>query len=293
MTHRTMFQRIIEGNQIEIVINLPVKFQDYVCDIPDLNQVRYPLSAYANYTGCTNSYQKYALTLLLDNEPQTFAQAGKHIEWLDAMKNEIQALETNNTWELSTLPPGKRDIGCKWVYKIKRHSDGSIERYKARLVAKGYTQMEGLDYHETFAPVVKMSTVRTLLAVATTKNWPLYQLDVNNAFLHGSLDEEVYMTIPPGFYTEAKAKGTVCRLKKSLYGLKQASRQWYSKFSDALLQFGFIASQNDTSMFTYKSTTTFLALLVYVNDVVITGTSDSLITKVKESFFMLNSALKT
>lgn len=126
------------------------------------------------------------------------------------MKKELEALEANNTWKLSALPHGKKPIGCKWVCKIKRHSDGSTERYKARLVAKGYTQIEGLDYHETFAPVVKMNTVRILLAIAVTKNWPLYQLDVNNAFLHGSLDVEVYMAILPGSYPKVKTEGKIC-----------------------------------------------------------------------------------
>ncbi|CAM8963013.1 unnamed protein product [Rhodiola kirilowii] len=110
------------------------------------------------------------------------------------MQSEINALQSNGTWSITDLPHGKNAVGCKWVFKIKRHSDGTIERYKARLVAKGFTQLEGLDYHETFAPVVKMNTVRTLLAVAASRNWPLYQLAVNNAFLHGtseSLIEQV------------------------------------------------------------------------------------------------------
>lgn len=115
------------------------------------------------------------------------------------MVPKLQALESSNTWTLTTLPSGKQPIGCKWVYKIKHRSNGSIERYKARLVAKGYTQREGLDYRETFAPVAKMVTVRCLLAVASARNWSLNQMDVTNAFLHGDLDEEVYMKLPPGY----------------------------------------------------------------------------------------------
>ncbi|BBN69521.1 RING/U-box superfamily protein, partial [Prunus dulcis] len=120
------------------------------------------------------------------------------------MTAEITALEQNNTWTLTSLPHGHKPIGCKWVYKIKHRSDGTIERYKARLVAKGYTQQEGLDYHETFSPTAKLVTVRCLLAIAAARHWPLHQLDVQNAFLHGHLDEEVYMLPPPGFRRQGR-----------------------------------------------------------------------------------------
>ncbi|CAM8983244.1 unnamed protein product [Rhodiola kirilowii] len=207
------------------------------------------------------------------------------------MDTEITALQDNNTWSITDLPQGKNAVGCKWIFKIKRKSDGTVERYKARLVAKGYTQLEGLDYHETFAPVVKMNTVRTLLAVAISKGWPLYQLDVNNAFLHGSLTEEVYMTLPPGFYKTDKAKKRVCKLHKSLYGLKQASRQWFSKFSEALVSYGFESSLNDYSLFTLTTQQGYIALSVYVDDIIITGTSQALIDQVKwfiDSKFKIN-----
>jgi hypothetical protein len=123
----------------------------------------------------------------------------KQPKWRNAMLIEIDALEANHTWTLTAFPPNKKLIGCKWVYKIKYNPDGTVERYKAQLVAKGYNQQEGLDYTETFAPVAKLVTVRVLLALATTHNWHLHQLDVNNAFLHGDLDEDVYMHLPLGF----------------------------------------------------------------------------------------------
>ncbi|CAM8889721.1 unnamed protein product [Rhodiola kirilowii] len=198
------------------------------------------------------------------------------------MDAEISALQANNTWSITDLPQGKNAMGCKWVFKIKRKSDGTIERYKARLVAKGFTQLEGLDYHETFAPVVKMNTVRTLLAVATSRGWPLYQLDVNNAFLHGTLDEEVYMSLPTSFYKTDKVKGRVCRLHKSLYSLKQSSRQWFSKFSEALINYGFQSSLNDYSLFTMNKGHDYIALLVYVDDIIITCTSQKLIDNIKQ-----------
>lgn len=137
------------------------------------------------------------------------------------MKVEINALKANSTWIMHKLPPGKVHIGCKWVYKVKLKVDGSMERYKTRLVAKGFTHIEGIDFYETFSPVVKFMIVRTLLALAVVYGWHLTQLDVNNSFLHGDLHEEVYMLPPLGIGIKAE----VCRLIESLYGLKQASRQ--------------------------------------------------------------------
>ena len=139
------------------------------------------------------------------------------------MELEIQALEDNHTWEIVTLPTDKRAIGCKWVLKIKYKADGTVDRFKARLVARGYSQLEGLDYHDTFSPVVKMVTVRVVISLAATRKWSIHQMDVYNAFLQGDLEEEVYMTMPPGFFHNYKATHA-CKLVKSLYGLKQASR---------------------------------------------------------------------
>jgi hypothetical protein len=134
------------------------------------------------------------------------------------------------------------------VYKVKQHSDGSIERYKARLVAKGFQQRDGIDYKETFSPVIKPATIRILLSLAVHYNWPLKQLDVSNAFLHGQLSEEVFMEQPTGF-VDSMFPGHVCKLKKALYGLKQAPRAWFQRLSQALLHLGFIGSLVDTSLF--------------------------------------------
>lgn len=136
------------------------------------------------------------------------------------MQNELDALKANGTWEITNLPTGKNRLGNKWVYKIKRKYNGSVEQHKARLVAKGYIQIEGLDYEDTFAPVIKMPTIRVFLVIAATKNWHIFQLEVNNAFLHGTLNEEVYMTLLTGFYKKEKSQGKVCKLLKSVYGLK-------------------------------------------------------------------------
>ena len=143
------------------------------------------------------------------------------------MNDELTALAKTQTWELTPLPDGKNLIGCKWVYKVKTHSDGSLERYKARLVAQGFSQEYGIDYEETFAPVAKMTTVRTLIYVAAVHQLSLYQLDVKNAFLNGYLSEEVYMRPPIGL---SPPSGLVCRLRRALYGLKQSPRAWYARF---------------------------------------------------------------
>ena len=133
-----------------------------------------------------------------------FSQAVSNPKWQEAMDAEIVALESNNTWTITPLPPNKHPIGCKWVYRIKYKADGSIERYKAKLVVKGFTQKEGLDYIETFNLIAKMVSVKCVLAVAAVKSWFLSQFDVNNAFLHGDLHEEVYMALPPGFHSKGE-----------------------------------------------------------------------------------------
>lgn len=138
--------------------------------------------------------------------------------WKDAMQEEISALEKNGTWDLVMLPQGKQVVGCKWVFKVKYLADGSVERYKARLVAKGYTQEPGIDYDETFAPVANMRSIRCVLSIAAIKEWPLYPLFVKNAFLYGDLQEEVYMSLPPGF--DNSEKPNVCRLHQAIVGLK-------------------------------------------------------------------------
>jgi hypothetical protein len=170
-------------------------------------------------------------TAFSTHEPTSYREAQSNPLWQQAMTDELKALDKTHTWDLVDLPPGKTTIGCKWVYKIKTHSDGSLERYKTRLVAKGFTQEYGIDYEETFAPVARLTSVRSLIAVAATRQWNLYQMDVKNAFLNGDLLEEVYMQPPPG---STYPPNKVCKLQRALYGLKQAPRAWFAKFSSTI-----------------------------------------------------------
>ncbi|KAL5777450.1 hypothetical protein ACOSP7_010376 [Xanthoceras sorbifolium] len=184
------------------------------------------------------------------------------------MNEELYALHKTYTWDLVPLPPGKSTVGSRWVYKIKTKSDGSVERYKARLVAKGFSQQYGMDYEETFALVAKMTTVHTLIAVASIRQWHISQMDVKNAFLNGDLHEEVYMAPPPGVFHNP---GDVCKFKKSLYGLKQAPRAWFEKFSTVITSLGFSSSNHDSTLFVKCTNVGRILLYLYIDDIIIAG----------------------
>ncbi|KAI3703060.1 hypothetical protein L6452_28815 [Arctium lappa] len=224
-------------------------------------------------------YHVYA-TLLSNHEPTSYKEASSNSDWQKAMDEELQALDKAQTWDFVPLPPGKKPIGSKWVFKIKTKSDGSIDRYKARLVAKGFNQEYGIDYEETFAPVARVTSVCSLLAIAATKQWPLFQIDVKNAFLNGDLSEEVYMTPPPGVRLP---QGHVCRLRKALYGLKKAPRAWFEKFSSTITSLGFAPSNYDLGLFTRTTEAGTILLLLYVDDMIITGSDSTGIANLKSS----------
>jgi histone deacetylase 1/2 len=157
------------------------------------------------------------------DEPTDYRVALADPKWKAAMDEEYSALINNKTWHLVPASVAKNVVDCKWIYKIKRRADGTVDRFKARLVAKGFKQRYGIDYEDTFSPVVKSATIRLVLSLAVSRGWHLRQLDVKNAFLHGVLEEEVYMKQPPG-YEDSSRMGSVCKLDKALYGLKQAPR---------------------------------------------------------------------
>ncbi|KAM7485260.1 hypothetical protein LguiA_001269 [Lonicera macranthoides] len=270
----------------------PAKLRDYVCSAVYSNHLstlspgpakgtRYPLSHYLSYHRYTPAYQSFVSQISSNTEPTSYSEAAAHPEWQAAINSELQALQANGTWSLTPLPAGKTPIGCRWVYKIKRRADGSVERYKARLVAKGFTQLEGVDYHDTFSPTAKIVTVRCLLAIAAARGWSLNHMDVNNAFLHGDLHEEIYMSPPPGLRRQGE-EHLVCRLHKSLYGLKQASRQWFAKFTEAIHAAGYTQSRADYSLFTRQRGQSFTVLLIYVDDIIITGNDPQSIEETKK-----------
>ena len=189
--------------------------------------------------------------LTIHREPTTFDEATacpERAKWEGAMGREMQSLKDNEVWELTSLPPGKGAIGCKWVYKVKTNSDGSLEHYKARLVARGFDQRYGLDYDETFCPVVRLESLKTLIALSTQQGLELHHVDVHTAFLNGTLQEEVYTKQPIGYEKEGK-EHLVCRLKKSIYGLKQSSRCWNTALDSHLKRMGFSQSKSDPCIY--------------------------------------------
>ena len=231
----------------------------------------HPIGNYVTYEGLSPSYRAFATSLDDTQVPNTIQEALKISEWKKAVQDEIDALEKNGTWTITDLPVGKRPVGCKWIFTIKYKADGSVERFKARLVARGFTQSYGIDYQETFAPVAKLNTIRILLSLAVNQDWCLQQLDIKNAFLNGDLEEEVYMEIPPGF-EGSMAKNQVCKLQKSLYGLKQSPRAWFDRFTKAVLKLGYKQGQADHTLFVKKSHAGKMAILiVYVDDIILSG----------------------
>jgi histone deacetylase 1/2 len=214
-------------------------------------------------------------------EPSSLSEALGDPRWKASMQDEIKALERNHTWHLVPARKGINVIDSKWVFKIKRKADGSIDRYKGRLVAKGFKQRYGMDYEDTFSPVVKVATIRLVLSIAMSRGWCLRQLDVQNAFLHGVLEEEVYMRQPPGFEDLSKPYH-VCKLDKALYGLKQAPRAWYARLSTKLIGLGFKASKSDTSLFIYSKNGVTIFMLIYVDDIIVTSSSSEAVAALLE-----------
>ena len=297
-----------DTNEVEVQVELPEKTSqndlsqqiahvDSSSDEEAVDEVEQPYSiATGRERRQTRPPQKYGFSDLVAyalttaegmgiHEPSTYTEAVTCTEsekWAVAMVEELESLHKNQTWDLVQLPKGKRAIGCKWVFKKKEGIPGvENARYKARLVAKGYNQKEGIDYDEVFSPVVKHTSIRVLLAIVAQFDLELEQLDVKTAFLHGELEETIYMAQPEGYYVEGK-EDHVCRLKKSLYGLKQSPRQWYKRFDSFMMGSGYHRSNYDSCVYFKKgSDGSFVYLLLYVDDMLIAAKnmSDVLILK--------------
>ncbi|KAM1111108.1 hypothetical protein ACFX13_010490 [Malus domestica] len=215
-------------------------------------------------------------------EPENYQEAVGDKAWQEAMNAELEMIEKNNTWELVERPVDKPVIGVKWVFKTKLNLDGTVQKHKARLVAKGYAQKPGIDYNETFAPVARLDTIRTLIALAAQKGWKLFQLDVKSAFLNGVLEEEVYVEQPEGFEL-ANAGHKVYKLRKALYGLKQAPRAWYSEIDAYLSLCKFKRSTSEATLYTRSDDEGGLIIVsIYVDDIIYTGSSDKMLSEFKK-----------
>uniref|UniRef100_A0A2N9IAH8 Integrase catalytic domain-containing protein n=1 Tax=Fagus sylvatica TaxID=28930 RepID=A0A2N9IAH8_FAGSY len=224
-----------------------------------LCSTNHPISQYISYLGLSDSYHAFIGMIDSVSIPRSVSVALQDPKWVTAMQAEMDALQANQTWELVPLP-------------------------SARLVAKGFTQIPGKDFGATFAPVAKLTSVRLLVSLAASHSWPLHQLDVKNAFLHGNLLETIYMDPPPGFQAEGEYAGKVCRLRKSLYGLKQSPRAWFSRFSEVILSMEFVRCHSDHTCFIRRrSDGRCIILLVYVDDIILTGDDTPGITDVKQS----------
>ncbi|GJV37305.1 ribonuclease H-like domain, reverse transcriptase, RNA-dependent DNA polymerase [Tanacetum coccineum] len=225
-------------------------------------------------------YENTEELLLAEDEPKNYKEASSDQKWIEAMKVELDSINRNNTWELTTLPKGHKAIGLKWVFKTKKDANGNIIKHKARLVAKGYIQQHGIDFEEVFAPVARMETIRLLLAIAANNKWEVHHLDVKSAFLHGDLKEEVYVTQPEGFITR-QDQGKVYRLIKALYGLRQVPHTWNIKLDNTLKSLDFKKCALEQAIYTKTSKDSTLLIGVYMDDLIITGTPKKEIDKFK------------
>jgi len=276
-----------EESRITSIITPGARMAKKVLKTPDNNsgvrrstRVKY-LIQILTYGGFVAHHYAYMLRVIQEVEPTCFEQSVGNPKWDNAMDEEMATLDANATWELVALIEDKKAIGCRWVYKIKHNADGSVNKYKARLVAKGYAQTYGINYEETYSPVAKMINVGVIIVMVAAKRWSLHQMDVNNVFLHGDLHEEVYMEQPLG-YVDQTHLNLVYRLKKILYRLKQALRAWSDKIGQYFVTSGFQTSNANFSLYVKKTNHGIVVIVIYVDDLIITGDSDVDISDLKK-----------
>ncbi|KAL0641511.1 hypothetical protein Bca4012_102648 [Brassica carinata] len=243
--------------------------------------VEHPSQAVCSFAHYPKEHCAFMVSLDESHVPKSYEEAMKDKEWRESVGAESNAMIKNDTWYESELPKGKRAVSSRWIFTIKYLANGQIDRKKTRLVARGFTQTYGEDYIDTFAPVAKLHTIRIVLSLAVNLEWGLWQMDVKNAFLQGELEDEVYMLPPPGLEHLVK-KGNVLRLKKAIYGLKQSPRAWYNKLSTTLNGRGFRKSELDHTLFTLNTPSGIVVLLVYVDDIIITGSDKEEIQATKD-----------
>ncbi|KAH9750809.1 Integrase catalytic domain-containing protein [Citrus sinensis] len=217
------------------------------------------------------------------DDPTSYEEAISDIDskkWLEAMDLEMDSMRTNQVWTLVDPPEGIIPIGCKWIFKRKIGLDGKVETYKARLVAKGYRQIQSIDYEETFSTVAMLKSIRILLAIAAYYDYEIWQMDVKTAFLNGYIEEDIYMIQPCGFESKTNPH-KVCKLRKSIYGLKQASRSWNIRFDDAIKSFGFIKNEDEPCVYKRVSGSAISFLVLYVDDILLIGNDIGQMSSVK------------
>ncbi|KAH7460370.1 Retrovirus-related Pol polyprotein from transposon TNT 1-94 [Phytophthora ramorum] len=217
--------------------------------------------------------------------PTTFKSAMESsdaVKWKEACDSECDSLLKNDTWDVVPLPKGRKAIGCRWVFRVKENQAGEIERFKARLVAKGFSQKYGIDYDETFAPVAKFTSIRIVLSLAAKYGLKLHQMDVKTAFLNGVLDEDIYMAQPDG-YVDEDHPDHVCKLKRSLYGLKQSPRMWNQTIDDFMLKLGFKKCESDHCVYLKRDGQDMIFVALYVDDLVLASSNDELLESTKHA----------
>ncbi|PNY16189.1 putative CC-NBS-LRR resistance protein [Trifolium pratense] len=278
----------IENENENVIINDTSSDSEYERNSPLGARIRKPSVRLNDYvTGRAadedTDEELHNLAVINTNEdPLTYSEAVKFEVLRQTMDAEIEAIKSNDTWELTTLPAGCNPIGVKWIYKTKFNEKGEIDKYKARLVAKGYTQKYGIDYNEVFAPVARWDTIRAILAFTAGKGWNIFQLDVKSAFLHGDLSEDIYVNQPLGYVTSNK--NMVYKLKKALYGLKQAPRAWYSKIESYFIAEKFEKCPYEHTLFVkYGVNDEILVVSLYVDDLIYTGNNQKLMDEFKSS----------
>jgi hypothetical protein len=226
-------------------------------------------------------YKVYNMeTVHMEGDPTSYEEAMRSphsSKWVEAMEDEMKSMSSNNVWDFEKIPKGAKIVGCIWVYKTKYDSNGNVEKCKARLVAKGFTQREGVDYNETFSPISCKDSFRIIIALVAHFDLELHQMDVKTAFLNGYLEESVYT----GFFMEGK-EHMGCRLNKYIYGLKQASRQWYLKFNDTIKRFGFKENVEDNCVYAKFKSGKYIFLILYVDDILLASSDVSLPLETKK-----------